>query len=149
MPENQIKKIRGDISRDHRGSVSFVNDFGFSEVRRFYQVENAPGVIRAWHGHMKEAKFVYVASGSILICAVYLDDTKAPSKDNKVQKFILTAEKPMVLYIPPSFANGFKSLEPRSKVIFFSTSTLQESLEDDYRFPLDYWGEDIWKEEDV
>jgi len=94
---------------------------------------------------MKESKYVYVVSGSILLCAVYLDDANNPSKDNKVGKFVLKAGNPQIIHIPPSYANGFKALESSAKVIFFSTSTLKESMGDDYRFPSDYWGKEVWE----
>jgi hypothetical protein len=31
------------------------------------------------------------------------------------------------------------SLEDNSKLLIFSTSTLESSLKDDYRFPVKYW----------
>jgi len=63
--------LNGGLAVDDRGSVSFVNDFTFEGVKRFYQVENhRKGFIRAWHGHQKEGKFVYVTNGSALIGVV-------------------------------------------------------------------------------
>lgn len=145
--DKKIKKIEGDLRKDERGVVKFVNDFKFEGIKRFYQIENADTeIIRAFHGHMKEAKYVYVVSGAILLCAVFLDSEKNPSKESKVERFILTADNPEIIYIPPSYANGFKSLEPNSKVIFFSTVILKESLKDDYRFPFDYWGKEVWED---
>ena len=94
---------------------------------------------------MKESKYVFVTKGKILLCAVYLGNAKKPSKKNKVEKFTLSSENPQILFIPPRHANGFKPLETNSKVIFFSTSSLKESLKDDYRFPFDYWGKEIWR----
>lgn len=139
------KIINGNLRADERGVVKFVNDFNFETVKRFYQVENADlKIIRAFHGHMKESKYVYVVSGSILLCAVYLDNAKNPSKGNKVERFVLKASNPQIIHIPPSYANGFKALESSAKVIFFSTSTLEESMKDDYRFPPDYWGKEVW-----
>lgn len=146
MKFNKIKKIKGGIFKDKRGQVSFVNGFTFKDIKRFYQVENIDQkYIRAFHGHQTEAKYVYVVSGAILLCAVYLDNLKFPSKKNKVQRFILSDKKPEIVYIPPKYANGFKALRPNTKVIFFSTSKLEESLEDDYRFPPDYWGQKVWE----
>ena len=61
------KIISGGLAVDDRGVVSFINDFNFSNVKRFYQVENhRQGFIRAWHGHKKEGKYVYVCQGSAL-----------------------------------------------------------------------------------
>lgn len=141
-----VRLIRGNTGTDVRGSVSFVNGFSFPGIKRFYVVENASSkVIRAFHGHMKEAKFVYVLAGSIVLCAVRLTDKKAPSKKVAVRKMVLSAKEPTVAYIPQGFANGFRALERGTKVVFFSTATLAESLKDDYRFPADYWGNGVWK----
>ena len=136
MNIQEPKIIDGNLSIDDRGCVRFVNDFDFAGVKRFYQVENFDRtIIRAFHGHMKEAKYAYVVSGTVLICVVPMDHTKNPSKNAKVERFVLSSQKPTVLYIPPAHANGFKSLTDDAKIIFFSTSTLDESKGDDYRFP--------------
>ena len=107
--------IEGGIAVDARGQVSFVNDFGFKDVVRFYMVENsAAEPIRAFHGHMKEAKYVFVPSGSALIAAVKLDDAKTPSALEVPERFVLSAQKPSVLCIPGGYANGFRELEPNT-----------------------------------
>ena len=43
-------------------------------------------------------------------------------------------------------ANGFMSLTGDCKIIVFSTSTIEESLKDDYRFDARYWNP--WKVEE-
>lgn len=135
----ETRIINGGLSIDDRGSVTFVNDFDFLNVKRFYVVENhRSGFIRAWHGHEREGKYVFVVNGTALIGAVKMDDDSA-------KKFILSDRNPKVLYIPPGYANGFKTLEENTKIIFYSTSTLQDSLSDDIRFPYDKWN--IWQED--
>ena len=143
---NEPAIIPGGLAVDDRGQLSFVNGFSFDEVRRFYMVENfTTETIRAFHGHLKEAKVVFVASGSALVVTVQLDNHLEPSRDIRPCRFVLSDRQPRVLYIPAGYANGFRCLEPGTKIIFFSTSTLEESKGDDYRFPYDYWGEDVWK----
>jgi dTDP-4-dehydrorhamnose 3,5-epimerase len=135
--------LQGSISIDDRGEVSFVNDFNFSGVKRFYTVKNhRQGFIRAWHGHKKEAKYVTILNGSAIIGAVPVDDWSTPSRKIEVFRFILSSQKPSVLYIPPGYANGFMSLTKNVHLIFFSTSTLEDSKDDDFRFESRYW--DIW-----
>lgn len=138
--------IEGGMAIDDRGAVIFVNDFNFSGIKRFYMVENfSKEVIRAFHGHLKEEKFVFVVSGSAIVVAVEIDDFKKPSKNSPIYRFVLSSKKPAILYIPAGYANGFKALEEKTKIIFFSSSSLEESKEDDYRFPYNYWGEEVWK----
>ena len=136
-----IQTIEGGMFADDRGKLRFVNGFDFKNVKRFYQVENhRQGFIRAWHGHIHEGKYVYVARGTALIGVVPLGEENATPK-----RYTLTSEKPQVLWIPPNHANGFKNLEDGTVIMFFSTSSLEESKGDDIRFPHDKW--DIWEED--
>ena len=131
--------LQGGVAVDDRGSVRFVNDFNFSDVKRFYQVQNhRQGFIRAWHGHQHEAKYVYVASGSALVGAANMET-------QVVDKFVLSSQSPKVLFIPSGYANGFKTLEENTIILFFSTSDLNSSLKDDIRFAYDKWN--IWEED--
>ena len=133
----------GDVAVDDRGEVTFVNDFGFSDVKRFYTVRNhRQGFIRAWHAHRREAKYVTVVTGAALIGAVRIDDWDQPSRDSTVHRYVLAALKPRVLHIPAGYANGFMSLTGDAHLIFFSTSSLQDSLGDDVRYDARHW--DIW-----
>jgi dTDP-4-dehydrorhamnose 3,5-epimerase-like enzyme len=135
--------LSGGLSVDDRGEVGFVNDFRFKDVKRFYTVSNhRAGFIRAWHGHRKEAKYVTAVAGSAVVAAVKIDDWETPSRELPVERFVLSARKPAVLYIPSGYANGFMSLTDDLKLIFFSTSTLEESMGDDIRFDSRWW--DPW-----
>ncbi len=140
--------MEGGRAADNRGQVSFVNGFNFEGVVRSYMVENSEAEpVRAFHGHMKEGKYVFVPSGSALVAAVKLTDAHTPSTSEVPERFVLSADKPAVLFIPGGYANGFRALEPNTKVIFFATASVEESKADDYRFPHDYWGNDVWNVE--
>ena len=139
----ELKKplvINGDLSVDDRGELMFVNQFNMELVKRFYVVSNhKQGFIRAWHAHKFESKYVFVVDGTALISTVQIDDWNNPSSDLAIDKFVLTAKKPSILYIPNGYANGFKTLSSDTKIIFFSTSTLGDSIDDDYRFDAYKW----------
>lgn len=140
--------IDGGLAVDDRGQLTFANSFSFSDVKRFYMVENfSTRLVRAWHGHLKEAKYVLVVAGSAIVAAVSMGDTTTPSQSAEVSRFVLSARQPKILHIPAGYANGFRPLEEGTKVMFFSTSTLEESQGDDYRFPADYWGQAVWSVE--
>jgi dTDP-4-dehydrorhamnose 3,5-epimerase-like enzyme len=149
---DDLNIINGGVSVDDRGSVRFVNDFDFNGVKRFYQIQNHEvGFIRAWHGHLREAKYVYVPKGAALIGAVHMERREylegiGPdaliSPEGEPQRFVLSSESPKVLYIPSGHANGLMTLEKDTIIQFFSTSSLEDSLNDDIRFPHDKW--DIW-----
>jgi len=135
--------LEGGLVVDDRGEVGFVNDFDFADVKRFYWVANhRSGFVRAWHAHRREAKYAVVVQGAAVIAAVEVDNWDSPSKDNKVWRYVLSAQRPSVLYIPPGYANGFMSLTAETKLIFFSTVSLEESRHDDVRYDAHYW--DAW-----
>ena len=136
--------MAGGLAADDRGELAYVNDFRFEGVKRFYMVSNySQGFVRAWHGHKREAKYVTAVSGAAVVGAVCIDDWERPSKELEVQRFVLSAHRPSVLYIPPGYANGFMSLTADLRLMFFSTSSLEESHGDDFRYGSRYW--DIWK----
>ncbi len=131
--------IDGSSFVDDRGILSFCNTFNFEGVKRFYQVQNhAVNYIRAWHGHEREAKYVYVVSGSALVGAVNM-------KTEEINKFVLSSQTPKILFVPEGYANGFKTLAENTVLMFFSTSSLEESKGDDIRYDYDHWN--IWKED--
>jgi dTDP-4-dehydrorhamnose 3,5-epimerase-like enzyme len=139
--------IPGNIAVDDRGELVFANDFNFDGVKRFYMVSNhQANFIRAWHAHKREAKYVMVVHGAALVGAVKIDDWNAPSRNLDVNRYVLSASQPRILYIPPGYANGFKTLSPGTKVLFFSTASLEESRDDDIRYEARYW--DIWNVEE-
>lgn len=135
--------LNGGLAVDDRGEVGYVNEFTFDRVKRFYTVGNhAAGFVRAWHGHRHEGKFVMAVAGAALVCCVQIDNWEDPSPDLTVHRFVLSEHRPAVLDVPAGYANGFMTLSPGAKLIFFSTSTLEESLGDDIRFPARFW--DPW-----
>ena len=145
---HNLQVLEGGVAVDDRGTVSFVNNFDFRGVKRFYKIENfSKDVIRAFHGHVHEAKYVYVVSGSFILVAIPMTDTVNPSRDVKPSRLVLSDRKPAIVFIPPGYVNGFRALEDNSQILFFSTSTLEEAKGDDFRFPPDYWGAQIWSVE--
>jgi dTDP-4-dehydrorhamnose 3,5-epimerase len=135
--------IEGGLVVDDRGEVAFVNDFHFEGVKRFYMVSNhRAGFVRAWHAHKREGKYVIAVHGAAIVAAVAIDNWENPSKNANVHRFVLSAQKPSAVFIPPGFANGFMSLTSDSKLMFLSTSTIEESQGDDIRYDARYW--DPW-----
>jgi dTDP-4-dehydrorhamnose 3,5-epimerase len=137
--------IPGALYVDDRGSLACVNDFAFVGVRRAYLTQNhRPGFIRAWHGHRKERKWVIAVGGAALVCAVKVDDWDKPgtTADCWPTRFVLSASQPAILAIPSGYANGWKSLTPDCRLMWFSSATVEESRGDDQRFPARLW--DCW-----
>lgn len=132
--------IQGNTHTDHRGTVRFVNDFTFDGIKRFYIITHPDTTtIRAWQGHKLETKYFYVTKGSYLINWIEIDNWQQPSKDLNINIHTLSITQSEILIIPPGHATGFKALEPDSTMIVFSDMSLEESKEDDFRFPVEYW----------
>lgn len=137
---NVPEVFEGGLNVDDRGSVAFVNDFNFKGVKRFYILSNhRRGFVRAWHGHKNEGKYFSVVCGAALFGAVKIDNWETPSKDLDVHRFVFSEENPKVLFLPPGYANGFMSLREGTKIVVYSTFSLEDSLGDDYRFDARYW----------
>lgn len=147
IQKSQPKIIEGGLSIDDRGQVSFVNDFDFKGIKRFYIVSNhKAGFVRAWHAHKEEAKCILVLRGAAIVGAVAIDNFNNPSKKAKVHSYVLSEKNPRIFYIPAGYANGFMSLTDDTQLIFFSTATLKESQNDDFRYDSRFW--DIWSIKD-
>jgi dTDP-4-dehydrorhamnose 3,5-epimerase len=132
--------IQGNRATDDRGSLAFINGFDLSSFKRFYLVENhSSNFVRAWHGHLKEAKAILVIKGAALVCAVKMDDSINPNKSNAIFRNVLAASNPAAMFVPAGYANGFMTLTDDAQILVFSSTTLEESQGDDYRFEYDYW----------
>ena len=116
------------------------NSLELKKIKRFYIVQNKKNnFVRAWHGHKIEAKYILCIKGKVKVSAVRIKNFKKPKKNSKVYSWIIDEKKPSVIYIPPGFANGTKSLLRGTKIFVLSTSSLKDSLEDDYRFEENFW----------
>ena len=134
----------GNRVYDNRGSLRFSNKLIFNNIERFYIVHNySKNFIRAWHGHLKEEKFITCVKGTLQLSAVKISKIKKQSKLSKVYNYVLNENNNDFIHIPKGYANGSMSLEDNSKLLIFSTSTLKDSIKDDYRFEYNYWNP--WK----
>lgn len=134
------KVIQGGNFADHRGSISFVNDFNFSDIERFYIISNSnENPLRAWQGHKLDAKNFYCLTGSFKIHFIKIDNWENPSKDLMIETILLSESDSKIVHIPAGYANAVESLEENSKLMSFSTLPLTKVSEDDVRYPSDYW----------
>lgn len=132
--------IKGGTFSDPRGSMRFVNDFQFKDIKRFYFIKHPDTVVvRAWQGHQFERKYFYPVSGSFVVAWVKIDDFNSPSQKLIAEYHILTAENSEILMVPQGYANGLKALQPASELMIFSDINLEESVHEKIRYPSDWW----------
>ena len=86
------------LEDEHEALVGGDDDAVLVEVEGRLTTE----VIRAWHGHLKEGKYVYVVRGAAILGAVRLDDVKNPGRQTPVQRFVLSDQKPDHRRLPGS-----------------------------------------------
>jgi dTDP-4-dehydrorhamnose 3,5-epimerase len=132
--------IKGDIFRDHRGTIRFINGFRFTDIKRFYFIKHPDtSIIRAWQAHKIEKKYFYPVSGSFVVAWVKIDDFENPS-DNLISEFhMLSAQKSEIIIIPKGYANGLKAVMPNSELLIFSDTDFSESVREKIRFSSNKW----------
>ena len=132
--------IQGGEHVDARGKLTFFNEFDMKEVTRFYVIEHPDvSVVRAWQAHKTEQKWFYVITGGFKIVIVKPEEWLGASEKINPQEFILKSGDNRLLHIPGGFANGFKALEPGSRLMVFSDCPISKAGSDDFRFDKSLW----------
>ena len=130
--------IKGGSYTDHRGTISFVNEFKFEGVNRFYTIHHPDtSIVRAWQGHTQESKYYYPVKGSWVIAWVKMEFDK-PEHEWTADYVKLNASESKLIHLPPGYANGFKALEKDSIIIGFSAPGEVEEKEI-LRWKPDWW----------
>lgn len=137
---DEIKIIQGGIYIDNRGQISYVNDFSMGEIERFIVIRHeSTSIFRAWHAHKYEKKWFYVIKGSFTLAFVKIDNWDNPSPNLIPEIFHLSSSESNVLYVPGGYAIGLKAKEKDSMLIEYSNKSLQDSLNDSWRFDNNMW----------
>ena len=132
--------IQGSNHKDNRGIISFVNDFSFDNIVRFYIIENSEeNELRAWQGHKLDTKYFYCIKGAFQVSYVKIDNWEKPSSSLVVESIVLDETDSKILCIPLGYANAIKSLTVGSKLLSFSTLPLSMVKDDDFRYDKNFW----------
>tara|TARA_R110002051_G_C8533651_1_gene469996 strand:- start:228 stop:650 length:423 start_codon:yes stop_codon:yes gene_type:complete len=133
--KNKPTLINGGFFEDTRGRIDFVNDFDLSEIKRMYCTTNKEvNVFRGWQGHRIESRWFFCAIGKFEVQLIKIENIDDVSRTIVIEKYILEAKTPQVLFIPSGYLNGFTSLEEDSKLIIMSNFKLGENPNDEVRF---------------
>ncbi|WP_316770953.1 WxcM-like domain-containing protein [Pedobacter frigiditerrae] len=134
--------IQGGVHQDHRGQLTFFNDFDMAEVVRFYQIENKElSTQRAWRGHRIEKRWFYAVSGEFKIGLIKIDDWALPSASLKKEIINLRSVDHQVLFIPVGYATGVQALTEDAKLMVFADYGIDHAQLDNYLYDRDYFGE--------
>ena len=78
---------------------------------------------------------------------ILIEDFENPNTNMPVKRCVISHRTPQILIVPKGCVNGFQALEIDSSLMVFSSATLDESKEDDYRWEMDYFQNAEWKKE--
>lgn len=139
--ENNIPiLITSGIHEDERGKLIHFNKMDISDVKRMYILEHPnTDVVRAWQAHQYEKKWFTVLQGKFKVVLVKVDNWTNPSEKLPIEEFVLSSDFVQVLHIPGGYATGFQALNSDSKMMIFSNFTLEDSVNDDFRFEKSMW----------
>ncbi len=90
------------------------------------------GVIKAWHGHVYQSQWNYVASGQIKV-GLY-DNRKDSETFRETMEFIIGEDHPIAYFSPPSVLNGYKCLNGPMEIIYMTSGIYD--LKDEIRIDL-------------
>jgi dTDP-4-dehydrorhamnose 3,5-epimerase len=92
------------------------------------------GVVKAWHGHVKQTQWNYVVNG--LIYVVLFDFREKSITYKKTMKFLIgDFQKSQIYKIPPGVLHGYKCLSGPMNIIYFTSE--QYDLDDEIRISHD------------
>ena len=135
-----IKIIKGDMHTDDRGSISYINDFDLTPIKRFYLIKHHnTTIVRAWRAHKIEQRWFRVTKGSFEIKLVRINNWQNPDRNLIQECIVLTYQDNVGLHVPKGFASRIKACEENSELMVFADYQVEHAKNDNYLFPLDYF----------
>lgn len=109
----------------------------YENVKMTYYSKSYPGVIRAWHRHIRgQTDFFVVPAGNIKV-AVYDDRENSPTR-GEINDFILGEDNPILLKIPGDCWHGFKVVGDKPAILINMPTKLYDyENPDEERIPYD------------
>lgn len=112
----KIKNLR--VIPDERGRLMEIlraDDGLFSGFGQVYMTTTYPGVVKAWHKHMKQTDNVVCLRGMIKL-ALYDPRENSPTF-KEVNQFYLGIHNPMLVQIPPDVYHGWMCVSQEEAII--------------------------------
>ena len=131
--------LEGKKHQDERGIITYNNDFDALQVKRMYTIENhSTDFIRGWQGHKVEQRWFACMRGRFEISVIRVDDFAEPSRNLRIEKYILTDKVLTYLHVPAGCITAIHAKEEQSKLLVLADYHLGE-ISDEYRFDLHYF----------
>lgn len=112
----KIKELK--VIPDERGRLMEIlraDDSLFSKFGQVYMTTTYPGVVKAWHKHVKQTDNVACVRGMIKL-ALYDSREDSPTF-KEVNQFYLGIHNPMLVQIPPDIYHGWMCVSEEEAII--------------------------------
>lgn len=135
----------GDFHEIARLKNSVVAGFEDFELMQINRSRFNPGLIKAFHLHMKQDEIWAVHPLDRLLVGL-LDIRKTSSTEGTQMRLVLGGGKCRMLYIPRGVAHGGMALDQRPiDVMYLVNQNFSPSDPDEWRLPWNLLGEDFWQ----
>ena len=133
----KVKQLRANA--DERGYLMEIlreDDEIYERFGQVYVSLNYPGIIRAWHYHLKQTDYFVCLKGMIKV-PLYDARPDSPTR-GEVNEFFLGEHHRILLAIPIGVYHGYKTIgvEP-SLLLNFPTKPYDRADPDEHRVPFD------------
>ncbi len=128
---------------DERGFLSEIlrSDWrellGEDEIVQFNLSYSYPGIVRAWHRHLRgQVDYFICVSGAVKVCAY--DDRAASKTSGELDEIVLSEERFQVAKVPGILWHGYKALGVKPIKLLYGVNRLYNYKEpDEERRPWD------------
>jgi len=131
------------VHPDERGRLFEVlrsDDPMFRKFGQVYVTTARPGVIKAWHYHKVQTDYFFCIQGTARL-VLYDPRVKSPTT-GMVSEFIMVAENPALVMIPPNVYHGFQCVSGIEAIMLnIPTEPYLVNAPDEYR--LDPYSEEV------
>lgn len=135
-----VELLQGEVFTDHRGQIRSLNKVRLDAVKRMYVLHHKDTeTVRGWNGHRFEHKWFSCMSGAFELRVVAPDNWETPSANLRATTYTLTATESQLLSVPGGHATLIRATTPDAVLAVFSDKTLEDSVNDSYRFDATLW----------
>lgn len=123
------KKLK--VIPDDRGRLMEIlraDDGFFEKFGQIYVTTTYPGVVKAWHKHLKQADNMSCVAGMLRL-AIYDARENSPTF-KEINEFFLGIHNPLLIHIPPGVYHGWKCTSPEESIVVNAPTEMY-----DYRNP--------------
>jgi dTDP-4-dehydrorhamnose 3,5-epimerase len=118
-----IPDDRGRLMEILRADDAFFEKFG-----QIYVTTTNPGVVKAWHMHLKQADNMACIAGMLRL-ALYDARENSPTF-KEINEFFMGIHNPLFVHIPPGVYHGWKCISPEESIVVNAPTEMY-----DYRNP--------------